>query len=186
MDDSMIVDKYLSRDESAIKDTSDKYGMRIKALAKSITDDILSAEECENDTYMQAWNSIPPHEPRDYLYAFLIRITRHLALNCCRNRSALKRSAHISELSDEMQECIPDPNNSLDEIDRNELIKAINEFLGTIKENKRNIFMRRYWYMDSVEAIAARYKISESKVKTTLFRVRNDLKVYLWERGYET
>lgn len=99
LDDSRIVDLYLLRDETAIRQTTDKYGIRLRSLAYGIVEDRQTAEECENDTYMEAWNAIPPHEPRSYLYAFLARITRHISLNCCRNRSRLKRSAFISELS---------------------------------------------------------------------------------------
>ena len=83
MDDSRIVDLYLSRDESAISQTSEKYGSRLRNVAYGIVEDLHTAEECENDTYMEAWNSIPPHEPRSYLFAFLARITRHIALDFC-------------------------------------------------------------------------------------------------------
>jgi RNA polymerase sigma-70 factor (ECF subfamily) len=96
VEDGKIVDLYLSRDESAIRETSEKYGPRLRSFSMSIVDDLQTAEECENDTYMEAWNSIPPHEPKDYLYAFLAHITRHLSLNCCRKRSCLKRSALVS------------------------------------------------------------------------------------------
>ena len=102
LDDSMIVDLYLQRDEDAIKYTAEKYGSRLRALAYSVTKDRRIAEECENDMYLEAWNSIPPNEPRDYLYAFLARIIRHITLNCCRSDSRLKRSAYISELSEEL------------------------------------------------------------------------------------
>ena len=93
MEDAKIVELYLKREEEAIRQTSDKYGKRLRSLAYGIVGEQQTAEECENDTYFIAWNSIPPQEPRDYLYAFLARITRHISLNCCRNRSRLKRSA---------------------------------------------------------------------------------------------
>lgn len=184
MDDYRIVTLYLRRDESAITQTAEKYGPRLRALALGITEDPLTAEECENDTYFSAWNSIPPHEPRSYLYAFLARITRNLSLNCCRERSALKRSAFISQLSAELEQCLPAPDALQCRLDDLVLREAINGFLKTLTPEKRNIFLRRYWHMDSIAAISRRYGLSQSKVKTTLFRSRNQLREYLSKEGY--
>ncbi len=185
MEDERIVELYIRKDENAIKRTSEKYGQRLYALSLSIVDDRQTAEECENDTYMEAWNSIPPHEPKSYLYAFLARIIRHLSLNCCRKRSRLKRSAFISELSAEMEQCIPAPDDVERQIDNLVLQQAINGFLGTLNEDKRNVFLRRYWYLDSVSDISKRYSISESKVKTMLFRTRKQLRKYFEQEGYD-
>ncbi len=185
MEDERIVELYLMRDENAISDTAEKYGARLRTLAMSITEDRQTAEECENDTYMQAWSSIPPHEPRDYLYAFLARITRHLSLNCCRHRQRLKRHAFVCELSREMEECLPAPDDAACRLEQAELHNALNTFLGTLSTEKRNLFVRRYWYLDSVAAIAARFGITQSKVKTTLFRLREQLRRYLQQEGYE-
>ena len=185
MDDNGIVELYLQRDENAIRQTMEKYGSRLRALACGIVKDPGTAEECENDTYVQAWNAIPPHEPRTYLYPFLARITRHIALNCCRDRSRLKRSALISELSEEMEACIPAPDDTPCRLEAAALREAINGFLGTLDAEKRNIFIRRYWYLDSVADISARYGLSQSKVKTTLFRCRNGLREHLEKEGYE-
>jgi RNA polymerase sigma factor (sigma-70 family) len=184
LDDSMIVELYLSRDESAIKHTSEKFGARLRSLSHNIVGDLQAAEECENDTYIEAWNTIPPHEPKHYLFAFLARITRHISLNYCRNRRRLKRSAYICELSAEMEECIPSPDDNECRIDDMVLSEAINGFLGTLSEEKRKIFLRRYWYLDSIADISKRFSISESKVKTTLFRCRNQLRKYLVKEGY--
>ena len=184
MDDNRIVDQFLQRDEMAIKHTTEKYGSRLRSLAYGIVNDRLTAEECENDTYLEAWNTIPPHEPRDYLFAFLARITRHISLNCCRDRRRLKRSAFICELSAEMEQCIPAPDDVECRIDDMTLREAINSFLGILDEEKRNIFIRRYWYLDSVVDISERFALSESKVKTTLFRCRNRLREYLEKEGY--
>ena len=184
MDDNRIVELYLLRDETAIKQTSEKYGSRLRSLAYRIVDDRQTAEECENDTYMEAWNIIPPHEPGSYLYAFLARITRHISLNCCRARSRLKRSAFICELSAEMEQCIPAPNDVECRIDDMALSEALNGFLCTLAEEKRNIFIRRYWYLDSIADISKRFTLSESKVKTTLFRCRNQLREHLEKEGY--
>ena len=184
MEDNKIVELYLSRDELAIKHSKEKYGRRLHSLAYGIVNDKQTAEECENDTYLEAWNRIPPHEPKTYLYAFLARITRHISLNCCRNRSRLKRSAFIVELSKEIEQCIPAPDDVECRIDDTELSYAINSFLGRLSEEKRNIFIRRYWYLDSVTDISKRFGLSESKIKTTLFRCRNELRRYLEEEDY--
>ncbi len=185
MEDNKIVELYLERNEDAISETSKKYGRRLLSLSKSIVLETETAEECENDTYSATWNSIPPAEPRSWLYAFLARIIRNISLNCCRNKSRLKRSAHICELSAEMEECIPSPDNCNCHIDEIAFVEAINGFLSTLSKEKRNIFLRRYWYLDSVSDIATRFQISESKVKTSLFRTREKLKEYLLKEGYE-
>ena len=184
MDDNRIVELYILRDETAIRQTSEKYGNRLRSLAYSIVNDHQTAEECENDTYIEAWNTIPPHEPKSYLYAFLARITRHISLNFCRDRNRLKRSAFICELSAEMEQCIPAPDDVQCRIDDMTLREAINGFLGTLDEEKRNIFIRRYWYLDPIADISKRFALSESKVKTTLFRCRSRLREYLEKEGY--
>lgn len=184
MDDGKIVELFLLRDESAIKYTSDKYGKRLRSLSQRIVKDLQTAEECENDTYVETWNSIPPNEPKDYLYPFLARIVRHISLNFCRDRSRLKRSAYICELSAEMEQCIPVPDDCQCRIDNMVLKEAINGFLASLNMEKRNIFLRRYWYLDSIADISKRFDLSESKVKTTLFRSRNQLRKHLEKEGY--
>jgi len=184
LDDSKIVDLYLCRDEAAIGQTAEKYGSRLRNIANTILQDLHTAEECENDTYLQAWNAIPPHEPRTYLFAFLARITRHIALDFCKERSRLKRSAFLCELTAEMEQCIPGPDDMDRHIDAMVFSDAVNKFLATLSGQKRNIFVRRYWYMDSVSSIAQIYGLSESKVKSVLFRTRNQLREYLKKEGY--
>lgn len=184
MEDHKIVELYLARDEVAIQYTTEKFGKRLRSLAYGIVEDLQTAEECENDTYMEAWNRIPPHEPRNYLYAFLGRITRNISLNRCRDSRRLKRSAYICELSAEMEQCIPAPDDVECRMDDWMLREAINGFLATLNEEKRNIFVRRYWYLDSIANIAKCFGMSESKVKTTLFRCRNQLREYLIKEGY--
>ena len=185
MEDSMIVELYLRRDEAAVRETAEKYGSKLRALAWGILGDRDAAEECENDTYMEAWNRIPPHEPRTYLYAFLARIIRHFSLNCCRDRSRLKRRAHICELSAELEQCIPAPDDTACRIEDMALSEAINGFLGGLAKEKRDMFVRRYWYLDSIADIARRFSVSESNVKTTLFRCRSQLREYLEKEGYD-
>ena len=183
MDDVKIVELFLCRDETAIKMTAEKYGIRLRRLANNLLDDLCLAEECENDTYLAAWNSIPPHEPSTYLFPFLARITRNLALDRCRERSRNKRNVLLVELTQEMEQCIPTQHDVASQIDAQVLGAAISAFLWSIPQEQRNIFLRRYWYLDSVCAIADRFSISESKVKTTLFRTRNNLKKYLKKEG---
>lgn len=184
MDDGQIVELYLNRDESAIARTAEKYGRRLRTLALGVVEDAQTAEECENDAYWEAWRTIPPHEPRSYLYAFLARIVRHTALNCCRDRSRLKRAAFVTQLSAEMEECIPAPDDLECRLDTMVLGQAINGFLSTLSREKRDMFLRRYWYLDSVSAIAARFGCSQGRVKTTLCRVRAKLRDYLEQEGY--
>ena len=184
MEDDAIVTLYWQRDEEALRASEEKYGPRLRGLAQRILADAHDAEECENDTYLAAWNAIPPHEPRSYLFAFLARITRHLSLNCCRDRERLKRSAHLCELSAEMEQCLPAPDDAACRLEENELREAINGFLAKLPEEQRNLFLRRYWYLDSIADIARRFACSESKVKTTLLRCRKRLREYLEEGGY--
>ena len=185
MDDRSIVELYLKRDESSIEETSKKYGKRLYAISRKIVDDCRTAEECENDTYMQAWQLIPPNDPRDHFFAFLARIVRSLSLNRCRKLHAEKRSALVTELSSELEECISSPDDTECRIDEKQLRKLLNSFLSGLTDEKRNIFLRRYWFGDSIEDISSRFRISESKAKTTLYRVRNDLKKHLKKEGYE-
>ena len=184
IEDEIIIDRYIVRDERAISYTADKYGKQLVAIANRICDDLDIAEECENDTYLRAWNSIPPHEPRGYFFTFLAKITRNLALDRYKESNRLKRSATIVELTGELSEIIAGNDDTTANAESEELKNYINSFLRTLHKEKRNVFIRRYWYMDSVAEIADRYGISEGKVKTILFRVRNGLKQYLKKEGY--
>ncbi len=183
LEDNGIVELYLLRDEAAIRQTAEKYGSRLRSLAYGIVGDRQTAEECESDTYLEAWNTIPPHEPRSYFYAFLARITRHISLNCCRDRSRLKRSAFICELSEEMEQCIPAPDDVECRMDDMALGEILNGFLSQLDGEKRNVFIRRYWYLDSIADISKRFNLSESKVKTMLCRLRSRLREHLEKGG---
>ncbi len=184
MEDSKIVELFWERDETAIYYTAEKYGHRLRRASYGIVRDHQTAEESENDTYAECWDSIPPHRPEDYLYGFLLRILRHISLNRCRERSRLKRSAYICELSAEMEQCIPAPNDC--ECRLNDMIfaEAINGFLESLSVEKRNLFLRRYWYLDSVNDLSRSFGYSQSKVKTTLYRLRSQLRDYLEREGY--
>ena len=184
MDDSQIVELYLSRDESAITQTSQKYGTKLRRIAQNVLSDIETSEECENDAYLQTWNLIPPNEPRTYLFSFVGKIVRHLAIDRLRHESRQKRSALYCDLTDEMQECIPGTADVSQVFDSKELSECINIFLDSCSDEQRNIFVRRYWYFDSVSEICAKYSLTQSKVKTTLFRMREKLKKHLADGGF--
>lgn len=185
MDDSLIVDLFLNRDESAVERVSLKYGERLRRLASGIVNDAQTAEECENDAYLEAWASIPPNEPREYLFAYLGRIVRNIAIDRCRRSSAQKRSAAVVELTKELQECLISPLGTEHEFDARELSRSINAFLSTQKPQQRTIFIKRYWFFESVSEIAADIGCTESKVKTTLMRMREKLKAKLTEEGWQ-
>ncbi len=185
MEDAKIIELYFERNEDAILHTSEKYGSRLLSISKGIVHETETAEECENDTYKAAWDSIPPSEPKEHFFAFLARIIRNISLNFCRSRHTLKRSAYICELSKEMEECIPAPDSCLCRVDDMVFAEAVNGFLSSISEEKRNIFLRRYWYADSLSEIARRFGFSESKVKSTLYRTRENFREYLIKEGYD-
>ena len=184
MDDSQIVDLYLQREESAILYTSQKYGAKLRQIAAAITGSDLDAEECENDTYLETWQRIPPHEPRTYLFAFLGRIIRHLAIDRVRKDTRVKRQALLTELTDEMSECLPGADDVEQEIEQKELRELINAFLEACSEAEQTLFVRRYWYFDSISELCRRSGLTESNVKVTLYRLRGKLKTRLEKEGY--
>lgn len=184
MEDAAIVDMYLSRDEDAIARTSDKYGSRLRTISYGILRNNETAKECENDTYLQAWNRIPPSKPYEYLFHFLACLIRHVSLDIWRGQHRLMRSAHVVELTRELEQCIPSSDNPEDEVDKILLGQIINRYVSALPEEKRIIFLRRYWYMDPIAIIAEKLNIRESKVKTTLFRCRNELRIILEKEGY--
>lgn len=181
LDDRQTVELFLKRDETAIGCCKEKYGRRLRNIAFGILNNAQDAEECENDTYLEAWNKIPPHEPYDYLFAFLARIIRCKAINMCRKKGNEK---HLLALSDEMMSCIPCKEDAVSHLDAVVLGREINAFLRLQTEEKRNIFLRRYWYADTISEIAKRFSLREGKVKMTLSRLRNSLKEYLKKEGY--
>lgn len=186
--DTEIVDLFFARDEAAISSCSDKYGAGLRRISANVLNDMEVAKECENDTYMQAWELIPPNEPRTYLFAFLARIIRHISLDVCRKQGAQKRSAVVQELSAELEECIPDRsrgNETESIIDSQELGAVLSGWLRELPAEQRMIFVRRYWYMDSVRDIAKHMSVSEGMVKSSLFRMRNKLRNHLEKEGYE-
>lgn len=184
MEDNRIIDLFLERKEAAILHTQEKYGARLRALSQGIVGDYETAEECENDTYLLAWQSIPPAEPREHYYAYLARVIRNLSLNCCRDRSRLKRSAHVAELTEEMEQCIPAPDDMQSRMEAAELGRVISDFLRLQSKERRLVFLRRYWHLDCIREIAQRFQMSEAKVKILLYRSREALRKHLIKEGY--
>ena len=185
MNDEQIIALYFARDEAAIRETDANYGVKLYALARRILNSFQDAEEICSDTYLKAWNSIPPAHP-EYLYGWLAMVCRSLSINRLNWQRAKKRNAAVVTLSDELADILPDPRaeKAMDALEVKELGNFINAFLRKQKPEKRRIFLRRYWYMDSIEEIAGRYGIGAEKVKTDLFRMRRKLKEELEKEGY--
>lgn len=185
MDDAKIVQLYWDRDEQAIPATSEKYGSYCAAIAKNILGNWEDAEECVNDTYMSAWNAMPPHKP-SILSTFLGKITRNLSINRYKQKTAGKRGGgEAPAVWDEIAEFVSDTDSVEQEMDRRELVRAIDAFLDRLPADKRSIFVCRYWYFDRVSDIAARFGMSENHVSVTLNRLRLKLHNDLLERGFE-
>ena len=179
MEDRQIVILYLNRSESAISETKNKYGQYILKIAKNILSNMSDSLECENDTYLSTWNSIPPKEPEN-LKAFVAKIARNLSLDMYRKKHAEKRGGNTDVLLSELEDCVPD--SFSDSLDSN-LSVLINDFLKSQKKEKRVMFVKRYWYGESISDISNEMGFSESKVATSLFRTREALKEYLEKEG---
>ena len=183
MEDERIIELYFQRNEEAIRQTEAAHGHKLYKLAYGILYNREDSEESVSDTYLKAWESIPPSRPT-YFYAYLAKICRFLCFGKLDWKNAAKRKAEVVELTAEMELCIPDLSRER-QLEAEELGRLLNEFLGQLEEESRNIFMRRYWYSDSVEEISQRFHFSQSKVKTRLFRARNQLRSFLEKEGYQ-
>ena len=181
MDDDKIIELYFARDENAIKETAYIYGKKLDYLSLGILRNIYDANECVNDTYLKTWNTIPPQKPT-YLYAFIAKICRYLCFGKLDYKNAHKRNFEIVTLSDELMCCIPDKLSET-EFEDKAIGDILTDFLNTLSEDNRLIFMRRYWFCEPISEIVNRYNISESKVKTSLHRTRKKLKSYLGTEG---
>lgn len=185
MDDKQIVDLYWSRNETAIDETAAKYGQYCHSIAYNILDNDADAEESVNDTYLDAWNSMPPHRP-SILSTFLGKITRRISIDKWRRRSAEKRGGgQITVVLDELEECIADKNSVEQEVEAKLLADVINSFVTALPDTEQRIFLCRYWYMDSVESIANEFGFSQSKVKSMLYRTREKLRIRLIKEGLQ-
>ncbi|MBO4838538.1 MAG: sigma-70 family RNA polymerase sigma factor [Lachnospiraceae bacterium] len=179
MEDSQIVVLYWKRDEKAISESETKYGRYCYSIADGILHDRGDAEECVNDTWLGAWHAMPPHRP-EILPTFLGKITRRISLKKWRARSAEKRGGGSVAVSlDELEECIPAGQKIEESLEAAGLAEIINAFLETLPAAERRVFLRRYWYFDSVRDIALRFGFGESKVKMMLKRTRDKLLLHL-------
>ncbi len=179
MDDNRIIELFFKRDENALSEIEKKYAPLCFKISNNILGNTHDAEEIVNDTYLALWNAIPPERPNN-LVAFVARIARNLSLKRHEHRSAQKRSAVELVSLSELDEIIPDQ--SFDSCNEERLGELISDFLRTEKPDARNVFLRKYWYFDSIESIAERYSFSKAKVKSMLFHTRKRLKHYLKNR----
>lgn len=185
MEDVKIVQLYWDRNESAITETSTKYGSYCTSIAQNILGNHEDALECVNDTYLNAWNSMPPHRP-NMLSTFLGKITRNLSFNKYKHDHAHKRGeGQIPAVLEELSECVSGKEDVHATVEYHELVRAIDEFLDSLSPQKRSIFVCRYWYNDSITDIAKQFHMRENAVSMTLRRIRAKLQKYLVERGYD-
>ena len=185
MDDQRIVELYWERSEKAVSETASKYGNYCYSIAYNVLANNEDAEESVNDTYMDAWNSIPPHRP-SILSTFLGKITRRISIDRWRKRSAKKRGSGVLPLVlDELHECVADDKSLEQEFERHRLSNVVNSFVKSLPETEQKVFLCRYWYMDSIDSICRQFGFSESKVKSMLYRTRGKLRVILSKEGFQ-
>lgn len=184
MEDHRIIDLYWQRNEDAISETATKYGKYLQSISYQILTNTQDAEECVNDTYASAWNTMPPHRP-SILSTFLGKITRQISIDLWRKYSAEKRgSGEMNLVLDELEDCVSDSTDVESVIEQKEMARFIREFLDTLSVTERRVFLRRYWYMDSIADIALDYDFSESKITSMLHRTRKKLREKLESEGY--
>ncbi len=184
MNDASIIQLFLDRNEEAIREIDLKYGKLCLRLANNILMCREDAEECVTDAYLKIWNSIPDDRP-DNLTAYICKIVKRLSLDRLRYKNAKKRNDESSVCIDELSEILSDQKNPEDDFIIRDLSDSISNFL--LKENKTNrqLFIRRYWYYDSIELIAVQFEMDSKSVTTILFRMRKRLKKYLKKEGYD-
>lgn len=184
MNDHKIIELYWKREETAIKETSLKYGGLCTHIAQNILSNYEDSEECVNDTYLAVWNAIPDERPKIFS-AFISRITRNLALKKYEYVSAAKRNPSAMASFEELGDCVSDIGSVESEMESRNIEAAIDKFLWMQGEAKRNVFIRRYWYFDSMENISQSTGFSQSKVKSMLYEMRRKLRMYLESEGIE-
>ena len=183
MTDERIIELFWQRNEAAVREVSAKYGFYCGVVCRNILKDTQDSDECLNDTWLRAWNSIPPQKPKN-LKMFLAKISRNLAIDRYKRQNAVKRGRGESELIlEELEECISHSSNVENEVLSEELGAAINTFLKSLPERDRNIFIRRYFYADHTEKIAKQYTLTVNNIMVILSRTRVKLKNYLMEGG---
>lgn len=181
MDDSEIVALYFARNPAAVQETETAYGARLNHLALGILGSREDAEESVNDTYLAAWRTIPPQRPC-LLFPYLAKICRNSAFGKLDWQNAKKRKAEVVALTQEMEQCVPD-SRAMQPMEQAELGHILNRFLKELPQENRLIFLRRYWFADTIGGIARRFELSESSVKVRLHRIRNKLRAYLEQEG---
>ena len=185
MTDECIVNLYWDRDEAAITETDLKYGKYCFAIAYNILYNKEDSDECVNDTYNKAWNSMPPQRPV-ILSAFLGKIVRNISLNRYKENNAKKRGgSQLPLILDELGDIASDMPGPEDDLIKKQIVKAINDFLRNLPADKRVMFVRRYWYADDIGAIAKRMGTSANNVSVEIRRIRLKLRGYLTERGFD-
>ena len=183
MDDNAIIELYWERSEDAISKTAAKYGGYCYTIAYNILSNNEDAEESVNDTWLAAWNTMPPRRPK-LLAAFLGKMTRFISLDRWKNRTARKRGGgEVPLVLEELEECISGDENVEKEYLQKEFAKSLNQFVENLPDVERKVFLCRYWYMDSIEDIAERFGFSESKVASMLHRTRGKLRKMLEQEG---
>ena len=184
MEDAKIVDLYWKRNERAIDESSQKYGSYCHTIACNILANIEDAKECVNDTWLGAWNSIPPHRPT-ILSTYLGKITRRISLNKRRDSNREKRSSGEAILViDELSDLISSEQSTEEMFEEKELTRAIDRFLTQLSDKERDAFVCRYWFFWSIPEISKRFDYTESNTKVVLFRTRNKLKAHLQKEGF--
>ena len=182
MEDEKIIGLYWERSEDAIAETASKYGRLFFRIADNILSDQEDSEECVNDTYLGLWNAIPDARPSPFA-AFAGRITRNLALKKYEYRSAAKRNPQAIRSFEELRECVSGRTSVENKVEERRIEQLIDAFLWQQREETRTVFLRRYWYIDSISVIADRYGMKENTVKSILFRTREKLRKFLGEEG---
>ena len=184
LEDSKIIELFFARGEQAIVELSAKYGTVCKRIARNILKNDLDAEESVNDTFLAAWNTIPPKKP-DPLKTYILRIVRNISIAKYHANTSIKRNSYYDVALEELENCLISPATVEQEIAESELSKHIDCFLDTLDKESRVMFVRRYWYSDSISDIAEMFHISNNNVSVRLSRIRDKLKKYLKEEGYE-
>lgn len=183
MKDEEIIALYQKRSEQALVETEEKYGTYCGTIAKRILQDGEDCKECLNDTWLKLWETIPPVIPKIFS-AYVGKITRNLALNMYKHKYAGKRISERMMVSiEELRECVSDRESVESKIEEKMVVEKLNMYLGQLPELERKIFVRRYFYMDTMREIAELYEMKESYVKTLLFRARKKLKEYFQKEG---
>jgi len=184
MNDSEIIELYWNKDSKAISASMDKYGSYCFTIAYGILNDAQDSEECVNDTWLRAWNAIPPARPT-VLKVFFAKITRHLSFDRYKVRRSLKRGGgEMPLVLEELAECIVSESDVEGQVNANELGRVINQFVVYLPERERNLFVRRYFFSEPIKAIADRCDMSENSVNVTLSRIRKRLREHLSREGY--